>query len=191
MSTSLFFDNETSGIPDWPKPSGAEHQPHIVQLAALLVDDTSREIIESMDCVVIHDGWTSEPEAFETHKITEEFAFEHGVPEKVVVSKFMDLWEKCDIRVAHNTTFDNRIVRIALKRFLPDRVSDEVWKDRALYFCTLMKSKKIMGGKSGHTLPEAYKHFTGKEMEGAHNAMADTKACMAIYYAMMDLDNKE
>jgi len=184
---SLIFDSESTNFPIWGKPSGGDDQPHLVQLAALLMDDETQEVLDSMDVIIAPNGWESCPEALETHGITKERAMEEGISEEEAIILFMALWLRCDIRVAHNTTFDNRMIRIALKRYCPDLVSDEVWKDKTQYFCTLQKSKKIMGGKSGHTLPEAYKHFTGKEMEGAHNAMCDAKACMAIYYAMMDL----
>ncbi|MCK5640646.1 MAG: 3'-5' exonuclease, partial [Gammaproteobacteria bacterium] len=103
----------------------------------------------------------------------------------------LGLYGQCDLRVAHNTTFDNRIIRIALKRYMRDLIADDEWKDRELYFCTHINSKKIMGGKSGQTLEEAYKHFTGNVLEGAHNAMVDTLACMEIYWAMQDLDTTE
>ena len=38
MNLALFYDTETTGLPDFKAPSEAQHQPHIVQLAALLVD---------------------------------------------------------------------------------------------------------------------------------------------------------
>lgn len=185
---SLIWDVESTGFPVWSSPSGGEEQPHLVQLAALLVDDDTLEILESMDVIVAPDGWVSDPEALEVHGITEERAMEEGIPEKEALEMFIVLWLKSDIRVAHNTTFDNRIIRIALKRYLPDLVTDELWKDKTKYFCTLQKAKKIMGGKSGHTLPETYAHFVGGEFEDAHNALADAKACMEIYYAMKLLE---
>jgi len=97
---------------------------------------------------------------------------------------YIDMWEKCDLRIAHNTTFDNRIIRIGLKRYFSKLIPDEVWKDRELYYCTFMKFKKLIGGKSGHTLEDAYRYFTGKELEGAHDAMVDVKACMTVYWGL-------
>lgn len=39
-------------------------------------------------------------------------------------------------------------------------------------------------------LTEAYKHFTGKPLEGAHGAMADTQACLDVWFAIKDLAAK-
>nr|WP_299241463.1 hypothetical protein [uncultured Halomonas sp.] len=43
MTPILFFDTETTGLPDWKVPSDSEHQPHLVQLAAVLADDDARQ----------------------------------------------------------------------------------------------------------------------------------------------------
>ena len=184
----LFFDTETTGIPDWKSPSGEGHQPHIVQLAAILCDSETREPIETMDVIVAPDGWEIPPETTEIHGTSMEQAMAEGVKELAAIDQFMGLYDRCDIRVAHNTTFDNRIIRIALKRYLPDLISDDVWKNKETYYCTLMKARKIMGGKSGHTLTEAYRHFTGRDIEDAHTAIGDARACMDIYFAIKELE---
>ena len=35
-------------------------------------------------------------------------------------------------------------------------------------------------------LGEAYQHFTGNALDGAHDAMVDVNACIAIYRAMTE-----
>lgn len=183
----LPFDTETTGIPNWKIPSESEEQPHLTNLAAILCDEEGN-VIDSMDVLIKPDGWVIPDDAAELNGITTEMALEKGIPEEEALLGFLEMYKRCDLRIAHNTTFDNRIIRIALKRYMPDLIPDEEWKDREKYFCTLMKSKKIMGGKSGHTLSEAYLHFTGKELQNAHAAMADTQACMEIYFAIKELE---
>lgn len=186
MNLIMPFDTETTGIPDWKSPSDAEHQPHLVQLAALLVDPDSREITREMDVIVKPDGWEIPQETIDLHGITMERAMDEGIPEIEALDMFLEMYRQCSLRVAHNTTFDNRMVRIALKRYYPDLIPDEEWKDKSRYYCTLFHSKKIMGGNKGHTLSEAYKHFTGKPLENAHTAMADARACLDIYWSIQD-----
>ena len=43
------------------------------------------------------------------------------------------------------------------------------------------------------TLAEAYRHFTGKELEGAHDALVDSEACLVVFRGLVELgfDTKE
>lgn len=186
MNIGLFGDTETTGVPVWNRPSGTAMQPHIVSLAAILVDLDTKQELQSINVIVKPDGWTIPQETIDVHGITNELANEVGLPESVVLGMYINLWRKCSLRIFHNTTFDNRIIRIALKRYAPELIADEVWKDRDLYYCTFMKFKKLIGGKSGHKLEDAYKYFTGKTLKGGHNALVDTQACMKVYWGIKE-----
>lgn len=187
MSLLLFFDTETTDKDIvWERPSTMPIQPHIVQLAAKLVDSVSRETVSSINLIVKPDGWVIPDKVIEVHGITNEFAHKVGVSETAAVSIFMHLWAQCHIRIAHNTTYDNRIIWIALSRYLPDLVSKEVWKNKELYYCTFQNFKKLVKGKDGHKLKDAYKYFTGNPLVGGHNAMVDVEACQAVYFGILD-----
>lgn len=189
MTPVLFYDTETTGLPDWKVPSDSEHQPHLVQLAAILADaDTQREIA-SLDLIIKPAGWEIPDEVAEIHGITTEHAKAVGVDESLAVSLFLELWNGAH-RVAHNRTFDQRIIRIATKRYC-DEATIERWADKDSHDCTMLLAKPIMQllpkGRYGFKSPkleEAYTHFTGKPLENAHSAMADTRACMAVYWAL-------
>ncbi len=185
MSNILVFDTETTGIPFWKERSGLKKQPHMVQLAAILCDEETRDEAGRMDVIIKPDGWVIPQETIDIHGITNEQAMDEGIPEVEALQMFFKLWYQCDLRIAHNTTFDNRIIRIALKRYLPDLISDELWKNRDLYYCTKANSMRVFKRKDGH-LADFYKLFTGKDLENAHNAMADVQACMEIYFAIQD-----
>lgn len=192
---NLFYDFETTGFPDWKAPSGADHQPHIVQAAAVLADPDSGEVISSFDLIARPDGWDIPEEVSEIHGITTEIALERGVPEELIVQLFFRMWLKCDQRIAHNESFDARIMRIALKRFNdfgPN--ADDAWKDGAK-FCTCNSAKPLVKcpptekmiaagrGKSFKppNLGEAYLAATGLKFENAHSAMPDVLACKTVY----------
>ncbi len=194
MNLKLFYDTETTGLPDFKAPSESAHQPHIVQLAALLVDLDTRETIQSIDVIIRPDGWTIPDEVAAVHGITTQHALDVGIPESLAVSMFMELWAG-RARVAHNEQFDARIVRIALMRFHSEDAAD-IWKSGptectarlATPICALPPTEKMKAvGRFHHKTPnlgEAYRHFTGKELVNAHSAMADVLACRDVYFAI-------
>jgi DNA polymerase-3 subunit epsilon len=184
MGLILFFDTETTGIPIWKEPSDDERQPHLVSVAAQLVDEDTQEVKGELDAIVRPEGWEWDEtdDAFKLHGITMEKAMDVGLTEDKVIDMFMQLHSTCALRVAHNTTFDNRMIRIGLARYYDKELADKFKSDP--YYCTLVNCRKEMGGKSGHKLGECYQHFLGKELVGAHNAMVDTEACREIYFAL-------
>ncbi len=182
MTHIVVFDAETTGVPHWKDPSEAEHQPHICQIGAHLVHFESRKVVQSIDLIVKPDGWVIPPETIEIHGITTEHALDVGIPEKQAVELLTAFCEGRK-RVAFNTIFDNRIIRIATKRFSSEQVIN-AWHEGE-YECAMIASRKIMGGKQP-TLAEAYKYFTGKDLQNAHTAIADANALMEVYFAIKD-----
>lgn len=201
MSEILAYDSETSCMVDFHKPSSGENQPHIVQLAAILVNSETREETRSMNRIVKPDGWTFDPEAVAVHGITEEQAMDEGIPEQVVFEEFIGMWGTSDKRLGHNESFDARIIRIATFRYA-DEAMQKSWKDwKTNAICTMKLSTPIVKApptvkmlKAGRkhfksaNLGEAYKHFTGKDLEDAHDAMIDTRATLEVYWAIQDLE---
>lgn len=183
MDLHLFYDNETSGLPLWGQPSEHPEQPHIVQIAALLVDLDTCRTVAGIDLIVKPDGWRISEETTAIHGITNEYAEAVGVPEEVAINALLSLWQGRP-RVAHSESFDARIVRIALKRFGQDELADQ-WKD-SVAICTGQMSREFckLPKNKMPKLAEAYMHFFGVELRCAHSAMADASACRDIFFAM-------
>lgn len=181
MKLVNIFDTETTGIPEWQKPSGDDCQPHLVQLAAHQVDVENEKVIQTMDVIIKPDGWEIPQETIDVHGITMEHAMDVGIPEKMALEMFLELWGG-NLRVAYNTTFDNRMIRIGTKRYFDESVIN-AWKEGE-YECAMIASKKAMGLSKNQKLGVAYKHFTGKDLQDAHTAIADVNACMEIYFAI-------
>ncbi len=189
---ATFFDTETTAlITDWKKPSEGPDQPHMVSLTGILADTETRQAIQTMDVLIKPIGWTISDEAFAVHGISHERAMDEGILEQEALEEFTALWARCGLRVAHNTTFDNRIIRIAQKRYWDetDPVLSELmrsWKeDKDLYFCTMMQYTKKFGGK-WPKLIEAYERLIGKPMEGTHSSLGDARACMEVYFKLIE-----
>lgn len=192
MNHAIFYDAETTGLPIWEEPSDSPEQPHIVQLAALLVDLDTYRIVQSMNVIVRPNGWDIPAEVSDIHGITTAYATVVGVPEGVALRAFMGLWDG-RLRVGHNQSFDARIIRIATKRYLFEPEID-AWKTGEAE-CTGLLARPIMKIPSkrgaGYKMPklsEAYEHFVGEPMpEGtAHTAIGDTEACLAVYRAIRE-----
>lgn len=193
---ALIYDTETTGLPLFHEPSEDPRQPHLVQLAACLVDLDTRQTIASMDVIVRPIGWEIPAEVAAIHGITTERAFHFGVPEVTALRMFMELWSGRP-RIAHNEKFDARLIRIGLKRYAAQLGYDaDAWK-AAPAECTQVLStplvkapptqKMLAVGRTHYksaNLSEAYKHFTGNDLVDAHSAMADVQACMAVYFAI-------
>jgi DNA polymerase-3 subunit epsilon len=196
----LALDFETTGLVDFKAPSDAPHQPHAVQIGAILYDLDAREEVETIEVIVRPAGWTIPDEAAAVHGITTERALAEGIPEAEAFAELLRLWgaDAPRPRVAHNRSFDDRIARIGLKRYFGTEAADN-WK-AAPGHCTAVlatpivkcpPTAKMIAARRTHfktpTLTEAYQHFFGEGFDGAHSALADCRACLRVYLAILDL----
>ncbi len=200
MPTAIIYDTETTGLPLWHEPSDDPRQPHIVQLAAALIDVDTGGLIAGIDLTVEPDGWTIPDDVARVHGITTARAQQYGVPEATALLVFADLWAAADLRVAHNESFDARIIRIALKRHATQDVHvHDAWSAgeaqctarMATPVCALPPTEAMRrAGRTHHKTPnlaEAFRHFFGRDPEDQHSAGGDVKSCMAIWFALRDM----
>jgi len=180
VNLALVYDTETSGIPDWKVPSDSPHQPHIVELGALVVDLDSYKLVHSASVIVRPDGWQIGTEVSDIHGITHEHAMDVGIPEASALAIALDLWRSCNVRIGFNESFDARILRIAMKRHRPE-MADEFKAGPAE--CCMRQAAKVLGGK-WPKLADAYNALTGRVLEGAHSAFADAMATAELHKAL-------
>lgn len=193
MNTAIFFDTETTGLPDWSAPSESPQQPHMVQLAAILVDMDTKKTLQTLDVIIKPADWTIPAEMTAIHGISQEMAMDLGVSEKLAVEMLIDMVGS-RTRIAHNESFDARIIRIGAMRYTNELIADQ-WKAgiaectarMTTKICNLPPTAKMIAAKRNTpktpNLQEAYKHFFDKEFEGAHSALADVMACRDVYFA--------
>ena len=172
----LFFDTETTGLPDYTLPPG-RHQPHVVQLAAVLLDGRAER---SLATLIKPDGWKIHPNAQRVHGISIGRARAEGVPIAQAIASFQELLAEADLAVAHNVKFDRLLIdseylRLGLQPRWPRT------------FCTMLTCTDIVrlpgyrGRYKWPTLEEAHYHFFRRPLPGAHDASADVRACVAIF----------
>lgn len=174
-----FFGTKGTGQPDCEKPFGALDQPHIVQLAGIVVND-DQQITESFQAIVRPFGWRI-PYDSEIAGITYEHACDVGISEKLAVAMLLDLIGE-HTRVCHSISFDNLLMRIAIKRYCPEEAHC-AWI-KGLYESTAVPARKAMRQIAFPTLDEACFHFTGARLPPDRSALEDVHACKDLYYAM-------
>lgn len=180
----LFFDTETTGFADYRRAPDAPGQPRLVQLAALLTDATGKELAQ-LNVVIRPYAFEIPEAAAKVHGITTERAREIGVPLLHALIMWSDLARLADVHVCHNAEFDTFLVRgecLGMKVDYPERST----------VCTMREMTPVLRipGKYGDykwpNLMEAYSYCFHKGFDGAHDALADVRACKEVFFWLED-----
>lgn len=186
----LFFDTETTGFAHKSKPIDHPDQPHVVQLAAALTEDDGK-VVSGFNFIIdpgVCNGVRIPSAVAAIHGIDEEKAWRFGRHPIDVLTMFDALYPHADTIVGHNVDFDIEMMLISFGR----HKADWQWNAGPIAdkFCTMRESTDICklpsprGGYKWPKLGEAYLHFFGRELVGAHDAMVDLDACKQIYFAL-------
>lgn len=175
MRNIVCYDVETTGL--------STKDDFIIQLSALKFNPETFETIEEKNWYVkpIHKYEISDG-AFDAHGLTKEFIEENGRPMAEVANEFLEFVEDCDFLSYNGNGFDIRIIYKDFKL-----VGFEFPMDREFYDSYMMDVKM-----NPRNLSALYKRMTGKELDGAHNAMNDVRATVEIFQKQMEtLDYEE
>lgn len=180
----IYYDTETTGF---PAKAGAPQSewPHIVQLAAILVDDEEGEVA-SLNVIIRPDGWTVPDDAAKIHGITTEKAERFGIPIASAMSMFSQLCRQAEQAIAHNDEFDLKLVTFEIDRLAKPNVLLTTPR-----FCTMKATTEIckLPGRYGQfkwpKLIEAHQHFFGEGFDGAHDALVDVRACHRVHMHLL------
>jgi DNA polymerase III epsilon subunit-like protein len=181
----LFFDTETTGLPrSWNAPVTAlDNWPRLVQLAYMAFDREGVSI-SSVDCLVKPQGFTIPAESARIHGITTERALKEGRELGVVLKEFKALLDQAQYLVAHNMSFDEKIVGAEfLRNGLPEI---PVSKQK---ICTMHGSTEYCAipGPRGYKWPkliELHSKLFQEDFGGAHNAAADMAATAKCFWEL-------
>ena len=201
----LFFDTETTGI----RKGG--FIPRVVQIGALLTDNQGKTVGE-LNLLLLPDGFQNIPiEASNVHGFSTDFVKNHGVDRYMGLSAFFAMMEQADTVVAHNAEYDMDLLQIETdyyKDIHNDAQASTIWQSilsEAKVFCTMLNSREILKLPLSEAqasffkdkgidqqyknprLEEAHIYFMGYNFEGAHDAMADVRACKDVYFKLHSL----
>lgn len=181
----LFFDTETTGLPKNHKApaSDLKNWPRLVQIAWLLIDEQENEI-SSAEFIIKPEGFVIPKDAAKVHGITTELALKKGVSLSTVLLVTASSIEKASLLVAHNMSFDEKILGAEfLRSGYPDFVQS---KERR---CTMLAATDYchLSGPYGYkwpTLQELHMHLFREPFAGAHQALVDVRACARCYFEL-------
>lgn len=184
----LFFDTETTGLPrNWKAPvTDLDNWPRMIQIAWVLCDKDGNRI-ESNGYIIKPENFKIPTDASKVHGITTERAINEGEDLETILKKFNALVERSDYIVAHNISFDEKILGAELLR---KGIQSNFNKKRKL--CTMQSSTnycKISGpyGYKWPKLSELHIKLFGEDFDSAHDASADVNATEKCFWAMREI----
>jgi len=182
----LCFDTETTGKYDRNASPGAKHQPRIVQIGAVMLTNELKPVLH-LNAILQPVGFEidNKSEAVAIHGITQEIAMECGVQPSDFWPLFSSACRRCETVMAYNCSFDLSMITVEVthKALLPP------WHNGFKRIDVMMLAKDIVKlppnpGYSDWKYPklsEAYEHLLKKPLKGAHGALWDCVATIAVY----------
>jgi DNA polymerase III epsilon subunit-like protein len=193
----LLFDFETSDLYNKKLPPTHLNQAWPVQVGALYLDK-DLNILSAIDEYVAPphaDAFISQG-AYDTHGIGIETCQASGISHSAMCDIFSSLLNGQARAIGHNVWFDLQFVGRYAKKLIE---SSNLETARKTHICTMKsttafcklppteKMKKWGLKYKAPKLEELYNLLFGKEMAGAHNALADCKATHACLIELINL----
>ena len=184
----LFFDTETTGLPkNWKAPvSDLNNWPRMIQIAWILCDNKGNRV-EANDFIIKPENFKISKEATKVHGISTEKALQEGESLEKVLQQFNELVQQSKFIVAHNISFDEKIMGAELLRTAIESNFNQKKK-----ICTMKSATdycKIPGryGYKWPTLSELHIKLFGEDFDEAHDAAVDINATAKCFWEMRKL----
>lgn len=187
----IIFDTETNGL---PKNFGAPahdtgNWPRMIQLAWQHYSDDGRKLAEHCYIIKPH-NWEVPENVAEINGITTERAMKEGLDLEFVLQTFNHAMWASNTIVAHNISFDEKIIGAEMIREGYDNAYDHLSDMHQV--CTMLGTTDfcaIQGprGKKWPKLIELHEKLFGNGFEGAHDALVDVQALAKCYFELRKL----
>lgn len=181
----LFFDTETTGLPkNWKAPvTDLGNWPRLVQLGWQSYDDEGNQL-DSGDHIIKPEGFTIPTDSARVHGISTERAMAEGQALSAVLQQFHDLIDQASYLVAHNMSFDEKIIG---SEFLRNDFPNIL--DSTPHICTMKSTVDFcqIEGPYGYKWPklsELHVQLFGVDFEEAHNASVDITATARCFWEL-------
>lgn len=184
----LVFDTETNGkIKDYKLPCQVvDNYPRLSQLSYKIFN-MDFELIKTVNHFIFPDGWDFPDEEFFKEHADINKNKSIGIPVKNVLDEFIKDRLSSKYIVAHNISFDVKVIRAEMIR-LGYKVEFEAKKK-----CTMMLSTSYckiphLNGRKGVKWPnltEMHNVLFGCDFNEAHDAMGDVNACAKSFFELV------
>jgi len=184
----LFFDTETTGLPrNWKAPiTDSNNWPRLVQIAWLIFDlDGNR--LDAQEFIIKPEGYIIPADASRVHGITTSIAQNKGVDLINVLNAFNQEIDRANILVAHNISFDSKIIGAEMFR---KNIYTNFNNKKSI--CTMEVSTNFCKIPSNYgykwpKLSELHTILFGKDFEEAHNAIIDIEATAKCFWKLKEM----
>ena len=169
------FDVETTGL--------SPIEDYIIQLAMVKFDSQTFQIIDSRNWYIepAH-TYTITSGVYEDHGLTKEFLQENGVSLKDIAPEILQFVDDSDYLTYNGNSFDVKFIYKDLALFgFEFPIEGKVFYDAFSLYKIYHPS----------TLSAVYKSYTGEELDGAHDALADVKATIKVFECIQQEQSKE
>lgn len=193
----LIFDVETTGLMTDRNASitDTDKWPYIVQLSYLIYDTALNKITLINDNIIrLPKNIVMSDICINIHGITNEKSNQFGVDIRYALINFNEYLKKVDCIVAHNISFDKRLIMVECIR---NNIKQNFTTNgiKKMEYCTMKNGIDIcklesttLSGKKYFKFPklsELYYHYFKVIPEGLHNSKKDILVCLRCYCMMI------
>ena len=165
----IFFDVETTG------KDKDTNKIRIIQLGAIKYKDTENwEVIDRLNLKFNNGDVPIEPGASEVHKLYHEDVKDYPTFHESA-QEIYEWFKDCDLGGYNNSFFDNSVLFMSFLR------AGIKWDYRDLKIYDIFN---LYRKNHNSKLTYVYEFFTGKKLDGAHDAFTDIQATVDVYKEM-------
>lgn len=165
MKNIVCYDVETTGL--------SIKNDYIIQLSLIKFNPETFEELDSRNWYIkpIH-SYTIDQGAFEKNGLTREFIEKNGVNLKDICGEIIEFFEGCDVLSYNGNSFD---INFLCKDM--ELCGYEFSLEGRTFYDAMMIYRELYPS----TLSAVYTRYTGKQLDGAHNALNDVRATIEVF----------
>jgi len=186
----LIFDTETTGFTKYCDDNGKDLKNHnrITQLAFILCNNKGDEL-HKFESLVKPNGWfIPNEDFFKENNMSTDRCEKYGIPIFDALRELQEALKRCDYKVAHNISFDNRMITAEM---IKSKITKELFQFKK-GLCTMRSSRDFVLAKDkmnrtkAPNLQELYKYLFNDTFDGAHDALEDVRATKKCFLECLD-----